>query len=238
MGVILGSGRITAVAAAASPFADLMTVTRGIRRGEVVASTVRSRKHVAVLLEGMACMTSRQEHGGRQIYAFCHPGDFLGLHELMYPESGEYMEAEALSDCSIGMIDRDALEQALQRHPVLGKTLWRAAMIEAGVFRQRLVTARWPALKRVAHLLAEQLYRLGPEVRIVPVSQIDVADASGLTAVHTNRVFQDLRRLGVLSEKRSIEVVSRKRLNEVAAFDSRYLDSAESLSRWDIRIAD
>jgi hypothetical protein len=91
-------------------------------------------------------------------------------------------------------------------------------------------------LKRVAHLLAEQLFRLGPQVRIVPLSQIDVADASGLTAVHTNRVLQKLRKLGVLSEKRCIEVVNRECLHEVAAFDSRYLKAVDTLSLWDIRI--
>jgi CRP-like cAMP-binding protein len=213
-----------------------MTVTRGIRRGEIVASRVRSRERLTVLLEGIACMTSRREHGGRQIYAFYHPGDFPGLHDLLHPESGDYIEAEALSNCSIGTIDRGALEQAIQCRPVLGQMLWRAAMMEASVFRQRLATERWPALRRVAHLLAEQLFRLGPEVRIVPLSQIDLADASGLTAVHANRVLQELRKCGVLSEKRCIEVVNRERLHEVAAFDSRYLKAVDALSRWDIRI--
>jgi len=53
--------------------------------------------------------------------------------------------------------------------------------------------ARWPALQRVAYLIREQLYRLGPESPIIPLSQIDVADAVGLSVVHTNCAFQDLR---------------------------------------------
>jgi CRP-like cAMP-binding protein len=126
----------------------------------------------------------------------------------------------------------------MQRHPVLGQALWRAAMIEASIFRQRLVMARWPALQRVAHLLCEQLFRRGPQNPVIPLSQIDVADTVGLSVVHTNRIFQELRQLGVLSKRRLIEVVNTERLQELAAFDGRYLDLSASLSRWDLRIDD
>jgi CRP-like cAMP-binding protein len=217
-------------------FWKLLTVRATFARGETIVSPLPSGKQLTVLLGGVACMAARQKNGGRQIYAFHHSGDFLGLHGLVYGESTGQIEVEALSGCSIGTIDPDALEQALQHHPVIGQALWRAAMIEASVFRQQLVMARWPALKRVAHLLCEQLYRLGSGSRVVPLSQIDVADAIGLTAVHTNRTLQDLRKLGLLSEKRCIEVVDKERLQDVAAFDGRYLDPAVTLSRWDIRI--
>jgi CRP-like cAMP-binding protein len=216
-------------------FWKLVTIRTTLSRGEAIARSLRSGKYLTVLLGGLACMAARQENG-RQIYAIHHSGDFVGLHGLVYGESTGQIEVEALSDCSIGTIDRDALEKALQRHPAIGQALWRAAMIEASVFRQQLVMARWPAAKRVAHLLCEQLYRLGSGSRIVPLSQIDVADAVGLTAGHTSRTLQDLRKLGLLSEKRCIEVVDKERLQEVAAFDSHYLDPADALSRWDVRI--
>ena len=217
-------------------FGKLMKVRGGICRGKSLADTMRSARHFTVLLEGLACMTTRHEDGARQIYAFHYPGDFLGLHGFLHPESTERIEVEALSNCSIGTIDRDILEQTMQRHPVLGKALWRAAMIEASIFRQRVVMARWPALQRVAHLLCEQLFRLGPDNRVIPLNQIEVADTVGLSVVHANRIFQDLRRLGVLSEKRRIEVVDKKRLKELAVFDGRYLDASEFLSRWDLRL--
>jgi CRP-like cAMP-binding protein len=136
------------------------------------------------------------------------------------------------------MIDRDALEQAIHRYPALGRALWRAALSEASIFRQHLVVTRRPALQRVAHLLCEQMARLGIDEGVIPLSQIDVADAAGLSVVHTNRIFQELRQLGMLSGQRAIEVVNKERLQKLAAFDGRYLDSSESLSRWDLRIED
>lgn len=217
------------------PLWNLVKVRAEVRRGETIASTMHSDRHFTVLLDGLACMTTRHEDGARQIYAFHHPGDFLALHGFLNPSSTELIEVEALSNCTIGTLDRAVLEQTTQRHPELGQALWRAAMIEASIFRQRLVMARWPAQQRVAHLLCEQLSRLGPENSVIPLSQIDVADTVGLSVVHTNRILQELRKLGVLSEKRCIEVVNKERLQELAAFDGRYLDPSESPSRWDLR---
>ena len=56
--------------------------------------------------------------------------------------------------------------------------------------------------------------------------------------VHTNRIFQELRLLSMLSEQRAIEVVDKERLQELVAFDGRYLGSSESLFRWDLHIDD
>jgi hypothetical protein len=88
----------------------------------------------------------------------------------------------------------------------------------------------------VAYLLCEQLARLKTDEGVIPLTQIDIADAAGLSVVHINRVFQELRQLGVLSKQRLIEVVNQERLQELAGFDAGYLDPGESLSRWDLRI--
>ncbi len=93
-----------------------------------------------------------------------------------------------------------------------------------------------PALQRIAHLLCEQLARLEIDEGFIPLNQLDVADAAGLSAVHTNRIFQELRQLGMLSRHRFIEVVDKERLQALAAFDGRYLDLSESMSRWDMLI--
>jgi CRP-like cAMP-binding protein len=215
-----------------------MKVRAGIDRGQTIVGRTGLTKHFAVLLEGVACFSTQHEDGGRQIYAFHYPGDFLGLHSFLFPRSAELSEVQALTSCSIGTIDSNVLEQELQYHPALGRALWRAAVTEASIFRQRLVTTRRPALQRVAHLLCEQLTRLGIDEGVIPLTQIDVADAAGLSVVHINRICQELRQLGVLSKQRLIEVVDTERLQELAAFDGRYLDLSGSLSRWDLHIDD
>jgi CRP-like cAMP-binding protein len=106
------------------------------------------------------------------------------------------------------------------------------------IFRQRLADSRRPAVQRVAHLLCEQLARLGMDEGIIPLTQIDVADAAGLSVVHINRVFQKMRRLGVLSQQKLIEVVSKERLHELVSFDARYLDPSQPMIQWDLRVDD
>jgi CRP-like cAMP-binding protein len=113
-------------------------------------------------------------------------------------------------------------------------------MLEASILRERLANvSRRPALERVSHLLCEQLHRrraIGIDSEIVPLTQIDLADAAGLSAVHMNRVLQDLRKLGVIpASSRTIEVVDWERLAHIANFDSRYLTMPPTLSDWEIR---
>ena len=56
--------------------------------------------------------------------------------------------------------------------------------------------------------------------------------------MHADRVLQELRQLGMLSKQWAIEVVNKEHLQELAAFDGRYLELSELLSRWDLRIED
>ena len=114
-------------------------------------------------------------------------------------------------------------------------------MLEASIFRKRLLNVgRQPALQRVAHLLCEQLARreaVGLNSATIPLTQMDLADAAGLSIVHINRTFQELRRLNILSkEGRAIKVVDRERLAGLASFDGNYLNMPQLLSHWQVKI--
>jgi hypothetical protein len=66
---------------------------------------------------------------------------------------------------------------------------------------------------------------------------MDLADAAGLSIVHINRTFQELRRLNILSkEGRAIKVVDRERLAGLASFDGNYLNMPQLLSHWQVKI--
>jgi hypothetical protein len=168
-----------------------------------------------------------------------YPGDFCDLHRYVKLEAVAEPAVRALTDCSIGTIDYRDLDRAIERYRKLALVLWRATMLESSTLRERLANvSQRPALERVSHLLCEQLHRrraIGIESGVVPLNQIDLADAAGLSVVHINRVFQDLRKLGVISASgRTIEVVNWERLAEIANFDSRYLTLPAALSSWDI----
>jgi hypothetical protein len=112
-------------------------------------------------------------------------------------------------------------------------------MLQASILRERqLNISRQPALLRVANLLCEQLVQLkaiGIERAILPLTQFDLADAVCLSNAHVDLILQSLRDLGVLSNNaRTIQVVDKERLIDIAKFDPLYLDMAELLREWEI----
>jgi CRP-like cAMP-binding protein len=210
-----------------------------IGRGEDIVGLGSSPKHLTVLLEGITCSYTRLEDGRRQIYGFQYSGDFCDLHRYVLAEADGAIAVSALTDCSIGTIDFEDIDRAMERYPDLSLALWRVAMREASIARVRLLhVSRRPALQRVAHLLCEQLARLraiGIDSNVVPLTQIDLADAAGLSTVHLSRTFSSLRRLGVLAEdSRAIEVVNRERLVQLAEFNSHYLGVPVALAHWEV----
>jgi len=210
-------------------------------RGEDILGPGNAPRHFTVLLDGVACSYERLKDGNRQIYAFQYPGDFCDLSRHVLPESNYEVAVAALTGCAIGIIEHRDLEQLIAQYPSLGLALWRATMLEASIFRKRLLNmGRQPALQRVAHLLCEQLARqeaVGINSATIPLTQMDLADAVGLSIVHVNRTVQELRRLGILSAKvPTIEVVNRVGLVTLANFDGQYLNLPQVLSHWQIII--
>jgi hypothetical protein len=65
---------------------------------------------------------------------------------------------------------------------------------------------------------------------------MDLADAAGLSIVHINRTFQELRRLNILLKGRTINVIDRERLADLAGFDGNYLNMPQLLSHWLVKI--
>jgi len=129
--------------------------------------------------------------------------------------------ASALTECSVGIILHKDIERITARAP--NRALWRDTMIEASIFREWNVDR--PALERIAHLLCEQTVRLeaiGISCGAIPMTQVDLADAAGLSTVHTSRTIQNLRQFGVLlRNSRAIAVTHWDRLVEIAKCDGR-----------------
>jgi CRP-like cAMP-binding protein len=220
-------------------------IVRAIKRrvrvaaGDGVVCADDTVKHVTLLSAGVTCSYKRSEDGGRTILAFHHPGDFCDLSRYVLPERDDAVGVQALTDCSVCIIDYRDLERLLAR-PELALALWRATMLEAAIYRERLtIASRGSALERVAHLLCEQLARreaVGMDSNRLPLSQIDIADAAGLSVVHVNRTIQTLRSLNVLSKACHLEVIDKKQLVQIAQFDGRYLNMPRLLPNWSVRV--
>ena len=195
-----------------------------------------------MLIEGVACLCARLADGGRQILAFQYPGDFCDLNRHLLPVTSSEVGIEAITACSIATISHADLDRLIAQYPSLSRALWRASVLESVILRKSLINVgRQPALQRVAHQLCEHLARrevAGMVGDVVELSQIDLADATGLSIVHVNRTFKELRELKlVCKEGRRMKVVDRQRLGSLAAFDGAYLSLPQRLSHWEVDIA-
>lgn len=203
-----------------------------IRPGEPV-------KYSTLLLAGTACSCKRSEDGSRHIHSFHHAGDICDLYRYVLPERDGAFGVQALTDCSVAIIDYRDIDRFLAQ-PTLALAFWRTTMLEAAIYRERLANARrGSALERVASLLCEQLARreaIGINGARLPLSQIDIADAAGLSVVHVNRTIQTLRSRNILTQASHLEVIDRKQLAQLAKFDGRYLNMPELLSKWVVRV--
>lgn len=110
--------------------------------------------------------------------------------------------------------------------------MWTETLIDASIFREWVVNVgRRDSKTRIAHLLCELALRLeligaGKDGTFeFPLTQEQLADATGLTPVHTNRTLQALRKNGLIElNGRSLKVLNSDRLREVGDFDELYLN--------------
>jgi CRP-like cAMP-binding protein len=156
-----------------------------------------------LLLEGWVCSYKLTGEGKRQIPAFHVPGDMPDLHSLHLKTVDTSFRS--ITECRIAHIEHRALHELFERHYRIASAFWRMTLIDASILREwETNIGQRSARTRVAHLLCEMLVRLraiglsndhGCEL---PITQQELADASGLTSVHVNRMLQELRGRGLI----------------------------------------
>jgi hypothetical protein len=110
--------------------------------------------------------------------------------------------------------------------------MWIDTLVDASVFREWLANVgRRDARTRIAHLLCEFSLRLkvagiGEQSNYdLPMTQEQLADATGLTSVHVNRTIRALEADGLIerTSARSITIGDWRNLAYIGDFDSGYL---------------
>ncbi len=158
------------------------------------------------LLAGWAFRYKTLSNGQRQILNFLLPGDLIGLQQRL-AESAVH-GVEALTEVWLCPFQRDALWQLHRQAPALGYSLtWLSAQEEALVDDHLLSVGRRSAESRLAALLVLLFKRAavvmpkpaqGPVKSIVfPLTQQHIADALGLSLVHTHRTLRKLAKRGL-----------------------------------------
>jgi CRP-like cAMP-binding protein len=185
--------------------------------------------HACLIVSGVAGRFGQASDGQRQITALHIPGDMADLHSVSLPNAATALQS--VGDCVIYRVPHAAIRALARGYPALADAFWRDCVVDAAILSQwALVLGRMSAEARVAHILTELSYRFvvggcGDGLEFDwPLTQLQLADATGLTSVHVNRMLRSLREAGAAEIKeRRVKVLSWKRLCTIAEFNPEYL---------------
>ena len=116
-------------------------------------------------------------------------------------------------------------------HPRVTEAMWWDTLVSTSIQREWIVNlGQRDAFERVGHLLCELYLRLdGVGLTMgnsceLPLVQTDLADATGLSAVHVNRTLKELRAAGLIVLKgRMLHIPDLAALKAATMFNPNYL---------------
>src|SRR5580700_8885907 len=159
---------------------------------------------IYTLYSGWAFRFKMLPDGRRQILNFLLPGDLVGLQAAMF-DAAQY-GVEALTDVELCLLPRRKVWAFFGEMPALAFDVAWLGSREEGYVDDNLTSAgRRTAAERTAALIVS-LYKRAKVLGLVendsfefPLTQQHIADALGMSLVHTNKTLARLRRMGMYS---------------------------------------
>ena len=150
------------------------------------------------VLSGMGIRDKLLPNGERQVINFVFPGDFIGLQAAVLGEMGHSVEAR--THMRLCVFDRSEFWSFFKAHPSRAFDITWLAAIEEHFLGETLTTVgQRSAVQAIAWALVK-LFQRGTSLGMVtnnhmdlPYTQRDLADALGLSLVHTNKTLGKLK---------------------------------------------
>jgi CRP-like cAMP-binding protein len=192
--------------------------------------------HCWLVLSGYCVRFKYVGNGSRQIVSIHMKGDLVDLHNALLGKADHGVQT--LTACRMAKIPIEPFRVLSDREPAIKDAVWIDTLVDASIHREWVANiGRRDATTRVAHLLCEfalKMDAIGLEQLDyeLPMTQDQLADATGLTAVHVNRVLQGLAADGLIERvtSKSVFIGDWKRLAAAGDFHRGYLhlDSLKS----------
>lgn len=174
--------------------------------GTPLLSEGSSTPQLYTALRGMGLRYKTLENGERQVLSFVMPGDFIGLQAGVMGEMQH--SVEATTPMVLCVFDRSELWHLFRDEPQRAFDLTWIAAIEEHFLGESLASlgqrtgaerVAWALVRLYIHLSALDM-REDDSVPL-PYRQQDLADALGLSLVHTNKTLGAFRQTGLLTWK-------------------------------------
>ena len=157
---------------------------------------------IYTLYSGWAFRFKTLPDGRRQILNFLLPGDLVGLQAAMFDAAQHGIEA--LTEVQLCLLPRRKVWALFGEMPELAfDVAWLGSREESHVDENLTSVGRRTAAERAAALIV-MLYKRAKAIGLVaeeifefPLTQQHIADALGLSLVHTNKTLAKLRRMGM-----------------------------------------
>ncbi len=150
------------------------------------------------VLSGMGIRDKKLASGERQVISFVFPGDFIGLQASMLGEMGHSIEAR--THMRLCVFNRSDFWGFYKTNPSRAYDITWLAAVEEHFLGETLATiGQRTALQAVAWALVKFFERgkmlgiVSDNTMVLPYTQRDLADALGLSLVHTNKTLGKLR---------------------------------------------
>lgn len=182
-----------------------------------------------LILDGWVCRYKLLSQGKRQILSFHIAGDMPDLQGL-HAHTMDY-GLSTVKHATVAFIARESLRELTARFPSLATLLWRDTLLDVAIVRAWMTgMGRRTAFERIGHLFCELYLKLravglaGDYRCPLPVTQMDLADALGLTPVHINRVLREMRSRALITLRHQTLVIEAwDDLLQASEFDPTYL---------------
>ncbi|MGZ2410987.1 CRP-like cAMP-binding protein [Sphingomonas sp. F9_3S_D5_B_2] len=186
--------------------------------------------HSCLMLSGFAVRHKIVAGGARQIVSIHMRGELVDLQNSLLGTADH--SVQMLTTGKVAMIPKEAINRLIEQRPAVGRAMWHDTLVDGSIFREWIANVgRRDARTRIAHVLCEFSLRLkvaglGEHTNYdMPMTQEQLADATGLTAVHVNRTIKGLEADGLIERihPRSITIGDWRKLAETGDFNSSYL---------------
>lgn len=191
-------------------------------------------QYSCLMLSGFSVRHKIVGGGFRQILAIHMKGEMVDLQNSLLGTADH--SVQMLTRGKVAMIPRDEVVRLAFDRPAVGRAMWIDTLVDASISREWTANVgRRDARTRIAHVLCEfalrlKLAGLGEQTGYdLPMTQEQLADATGLTSVHVNRMLRALEADGLIcrASPRAVSIGDWKKLADTGDFDSAYLHLKE-----------
>jgi CRP-like cAMP-binding protein len=183
---------------------------RIVRPGENVFSNREEAAAFYVLKKGRVKLVRVSPEGNERIEDVLFPCDVFGL---FFDEPGEGagevdLRAEALTESLVGTMEREMLEEMIQRNPRVALTITRALVDRLREAQRRLDrlyfdSSRQRLAKHLVDLAQQHGQPEGDHVLLeLPLNQEELGELIGASRVTVNQLLGEFKREGLLDSKK------------------------------------